>query len=112
MLIYLVLLPLIAGTLCFFITKEGARKNILLITACLHFLGVLRIGTFPSLDELNGFLGVDALGKLILMVVSILFLMVSVYSISFLSVESKQPNKVFICCLLFLLAAILRSPLQ
>ena len=54
--------------------------------------------------SLNGFLGLDALGLLVLSVISVLFLMVSFYLMGYFKNESDLSHRIFIGFLLFFLS--------
>ena len=52
----------------------------------------------------GGWFGVDPLGHLILLVVSVLFTLCAVYGVGYLRVRAERPNRVFCVCLLTFLA--------
>ena len=64
----------------------------------------LAFGNLNRLLSLNGFLGLDALGLLVLSVISVLFLMVSFYLMGYFKNESDLSHRIFIGFLLFFLS--------
>jgi len=104
MLIFLVFFPLIIGGLIFILPGQKLRNGMLLFAALLHSACVVSFWKFKPVISINGFLGLDALGLLVLSVVSVLFLMVSLYLMGYFKNESDLSHRVFIGFLLFFLA--------
>jgi hydrogenase-4 component F len=79
MALFLVILPLMAAILAYVLRSDAWRVRLLPITATLHFVGVLAAlrgwGTRPP----NLWLGLDALGGWVLLVVSGLFAICAFY---------------------------------
>jgi hydrogenase-4 component F len=98
----LVLLPLAAAVVAFLTRSERIRPWIVAGTAVLHLGGALRL----TGDETAfwSWFGVDSLGHLILIVVSSLFVLCSIYGIGYLRVRTERSNRVFCACLLTFLA--------
>ncbi len=104
MLIFLVLFPLLVGASVFILPDQKARKRMLVMTALVHSACVFSFWKCMPPETFLGFLGLDALGLLVLTVVSILFLMVSFYLVGYFKDESELSRKVFITFLLFFLS--------
>jgi len=104
MLIFLVLFPLMAGGSVFILQGQKSRDRMLIFAALLHSACVFSLWKFKPAMSLNGFLGLDALGLLVLSVVSVLFLMVSFYLMGYFKNESDLSHKIFIGFLLFFLS--------
>jgi hydrogenase-4 component F len=100
----LIFVPLIAALVVFAVPKPGARPPIVAITAAAH--SGLAIGAVALRDEVSPseWLRLDALGSVILVVVSFLFLVCAVYCIGYLRVRAERPNRVFCTSLLVFLA--------
>ncbi len=98
----LMLLPLAAAGGVFLIPSERIRPWIVAATAILHLSGTLRLTSRET--AFRGWFGVDPLGHLILIVVSGLFALCSVYGIGYLRVRTERSNRVFCACLLTFLA--------
>lgn len=107
LLLGLVLVPAAAAALCYMIRSPAIRRIVLLATAVAHTVGVglLWLRGAPRMTALGGWLRVDALGVLVLSVVSLLFLAVAVYAESYLRVDRPRGARVFASCLVAFLAA-------
>jgi hydrogenase-4 component F len=100
----LMLLPVLGAVACYLLPWPRARMAVLVGTAIAHCAGTAGVwGTRAS--ALVGWFAVDALGLVVLTVVSLVFLVVVVYSIGFLEAEHAVGRKVYIVCLLGFLAA-------
>ena len=73
--------------------------------AAIHLAGTGSLWWSPDRSALGGWLGADALGVIVLTVVSLVFLAVALYSVRFLENAKIQGARVFISCLLAFLAA-------
>jgi len=104
MLIFLILLPLLVAGTIFILPDQRSRKRMLVFTALLHSGCVFSFWMFKPSTSWNGFLGLDALGLLVLSVISVLFLMVSFYLMGYFKDESELSRKVFIGFLLCFLS--------
>jgi len=104
MLIFVILFPLLAGAWVFILPRQKSRNRMLLFAALLHSACVVSFWKFNPGMSLNGFLGLDALGLLILSVISVLFLMVSFYLMGYFKNEPDLSHKIFIGFLLFFLS--------
>jgi len=114
----LVLLPTIAAALVFATRSRRLREGCLLGTAVAHALLVGALAASPPAPSRRAWLGLDPLGLLFLVIVSSLFLLVSVYTVGYLRREpehargdleeaflfSNEPAPVFVACLLLFLA--------
>jgi len=89
----------------FLIPQDRFKKIILLLTSSGHLLATVSLWPMPRDIQFNSFLGFDALSQLILNLISILFFVVSIYLISYLKEKRRRSNRIFIGCLLCLLAA-------
>jgi len=101
----LVFLPLLAAVLAYLSRSSVLQKGCLLVTALVHATGVASLWGRPESSAFTGWLRVDALGLMVLTVVSLLFLTVAVYATGFLRVDRPRGGRVFISCLLAFLAA-------
>jgi hydrogenase-4 component F len=104
MLIFLILFPLLIGGSIFLLPDQGSRKRMLIFAALLHSACVFSFWKIRPAMSLNGFLGLDALGLLVLSVISVLFLMVSFYLMGYFKDESEVSRRIFIGFLLFFLS--------
>lgn len=95
---------MLAGGLVFVLPQQRSRNRMLLFAALLHSACVFSFWKFKPVISFNGFLGLDALGLLVLSVVSVLFLMVSFYLMGYFKDEPDLSHKIFIGFLLFFLS--------
>src|SRR5450755_4183750 len=102
LLLALVVLPLVAALVASVTPSAKARPMIVAAAALLHLAGALAVR--PGDAVLGGWFGVDALGYLILCVVSVLFALCALYAIDYLRIRSERPNRVFCVCLLTFLS--------
>lgn len=105
LLIWLILLPVASGLLAYLGPTRRYRKGLLLGTGLAHSVGVAWVWSHQSVTAFGGWLAVDALGLLVLTVVSMLFLAVAGYTGGFLQLDRTGAGRLFIPCLLSFLAA-------
>lgn len=116
----IVLAPIASGICSLLIRSKVVRRVVLVTTSVAHLL--LVIASAATSPVLNGWLAIDALGRLFLSIVSVLFLVATVYGIGYLSREKRNskggdpvpdtgailhnsPESLLTGCLLFFLAA-------
>ena len=88
MILLLLLLPTLTGVCCLFLRADEARRNVLVSTAIAHT--AVTVSTWWTLPaaHLDGWLLLDAPGRVFLSITSLLFLTVAVYSLGYLRRES------------------------
>ena len=101
----LILLPAAAGATAYLSPFPQWRMRLLMSVAALHLAGTASLWWAQDGSALRGWLAVDALGLIVLTVLSLVFFAVAVYSIRFLQTERVQGRRLFISCLLAFLAA-------
>jgi hydrogenase-4 component F len=106
MLLFLIGLPLAGGGLAFFALNSKQKKLVLVASAAIHTLLVVSLWGNSANSQSTQFLGLDALGQLVLLVVSVLFLAIAVYSSNYFTDEEIASNRMFFPCMLFFLGAI------
>ena len=112
--------PLAAGLFAFLIRRDVFRRWMLVGAAVFHFVLVAACWVRRPTSVLDGWLGMDAAGLIVLSLASVLFLAASGYALGYLRREAKgpqpdvfeegsifvnEPEAVFTGCLLFFLAA-------
>ncbi|PKL45945.1 MAG: hypothetical protein CVV42_18165 [Candidatus Riflebacteria bacterium HGW-Riflebacteria-2] len=114
----LIILPVITGIISLFISSERLRRNLLVVVAFVHLFMSIMLCTGAA-GELNGsWIGLDHLGRLFLMIVSLLFAGSAIYSMEYLDKHPhfdgpaiaglRMPgnsNAVFVACMQLFLAA-------
>ena len=96
----LIALPLLAAALAFLIKSPSIRVRLLPATALLHFfLLLLVLRGWRDLPQ-GAWLGLDALGGWVLLVVSALFTICALYAPSYLALRPDRDHRIFTACLL------------
>lgn len=98
--------PLAGALVSFAIPSERARTFVLPVTGAAHFGLTLRaLGAHPNAPRAaSEWLALDALGGLILALVSGLFFLCALYAPTYLRVREDRPNRVLCVCLHLFLA--------
>ncbi len=119
MILFLVIIPIIAGLVAFALRSATTRRALLIGTALAHAGLTAACWKWTPAPALNGWLALDAAGLLFLSITSALFLAAAFYAAGYLSEEANKhssdleegflfdnaPEAVFIGCLLLFLAA-------
>ena len=101
----LLALPVLVGLAVFRLPSARARMALLLATAVLHLAGCLAAWRVPCAPGTGAWLGLDALGLLVLTVTSVVFLTVTVAARAFLAAHEQRGERAFTGCLFGFLAA-------
>lgn len=105
MVVYLIIVPLLAALAAFLIPGERIRPWIVATAAAAHsVLTFICIAARRDDSAFSPWLRLDGLGRLILAIISTLFLLCAIYAIGYLRVRAERPNKVFCTVLLVFLA--------
>lgn len=105
MLLYAIILaPLVAAIGSVLLPSRRFRPLLIPAGAFVHLFLVFAIVFGPPI-EAHKYLSIDALGQLVLLVVSLLFAATSVYALGYFRQHKDWPNKIFISCLLVFLSA-------
>jgi hydrogenase-4 component F len=102
----IILLPLAAALAAALIPSNRLRPLVIPVAGLLHTALVLQIVFFPGHYPPGAMIGLDALGRLILLVVSLLFAASSLYAIGYFRTHPTWSNRIFIICLLIFLGAV------
>ncbi len=97
---FLILFPLLVAMAAYLVASPDLRSRLLPVAGTLH-LAVLLValrhwGTLP----INAWLGLDALGAWVLLVVSVLFCICAFYAPSYLALRADRDNRIFCVSLL------------
>jgi hydrogenase-4 component F len=115
----LVILPALAGLICFVLPSHRERRRLLLAGGVAHSLLVGALWLWPAADGAAPWLHVDRLGLFFLSVTSLLYLVSAFYAVGYLAREElrlqsepspqslfrNNPEQIFCGCLLLFLAA-------
>jgi hydrogenase-4 component F len=97
--------PVLMAAVVFFLRHDRVRKIIFLFTSFVHLFVTISFWQRPHDVQFNAFLGFDALSKLVLNLISILFFVIAIYLIGYLKEKRRRSNGIFMGCLLCLLSA-------
>ena len=103
-LLALILVPALAALVAYALPVK-ARSAVLLGTAVVHLGLVVRVWALPGATAGSGWLADDALGRIVLTLVSVLFLAVAHYAVGYVKDETPRGGRAFASCLLAFLAA-------
>jgi hydrogenase-4 component F len=105
----MVLLALIAipalGAALAYVLPAARRNTLLIVVAVVHVALVARVWIAPGEQAFTGWLADDPLGRVILTLVSVLFLAVAQYAIAYVRVADPPGGRGFVTCMLGFLAA-------
>jgi hydrogenase-4 component F len=95
-----ILLPLAMAVVVFFTPSKRWRPRLLAGTALVHFALTVQVLAAPAPAGAGEWLRLDAPGRLLLGVVSLLFLACAIYSVGYLRYRVERANRRFCACLL------------
>ena len=101
----LIFLPLLGAVVTWLIPYDRLRPKVLSLFALGHLGIVVHVLTFTPPESPGGWFHLDALGKIVLLSTSLLFLVCAVYSIGYLFYRRERSNRVLCIGLLVCLAA-------
>jgi hydrogenase-4 component F len=99
----LVLAPLIAAAAALAAPSNRWRPLILPLGGAAHLALLARDTLAGAPPPPGAWVGLDPLGRLVLGLVSVLFLFAALYAVGYLRRESHRDNRVFCCCMLLFL---------
>lgn len=99
-----ILLPVAFAVLALLVSDNRARPLLLPLAAALHLALTLIAVSGTSPPGEGELLGLDPLGRLVLLIVSVLFFFVSFYGVAYLRHRIERDNRVFVACVLLLIA--------
>lgn len=106
---WLIAFPLVMAAVTFAVPSNRWRPWLLPLGALGH-LGLVGValsqpGDAPAVSGLGGWLLLDALGKVVLGFISVIFFLCSLYAPGYLAIRSDRPNRIFCANLLAVLAS-------
>jgi hydrogenase-4 component F len=105
MAINLIIVPLAGALAAFLLPSDRFRPAVVALVAMIHTtLAVMIVRGGSTTVYGSDWLRLDALGRLVLLVVSTLFLICALYCIGYLSVRANRANRIFCTALLGFLA--------
>ncbi len=100
----LILVPLLFGAAAAAAPSNRWRPWLVPLGGLAHLVLVMLALSGDPVTAFRGWLVLDALGKLVLGFVSVLFFLCSLYAPGYLALRPDRPNRVFCACLLAMLA--------
>ena len=100
----LIAVPLVAAGVAAALPSERWRPWMLASAAAGHLALTFAALTGPTERSLGGWLALDAPGRLVLLLLSVLFAICAVYAVGYLRYRREISNRVFVPCLLVFLA--------
>jgi hydrogenase-4 component F len=104
-LLALLVVPLVAAAAAYAHRSARLRNAWLLTAAIAHLAIVVSLWVTPAPPVFDDWIALDALGLIVLSVVTVLFAVVAVYAVSYLRTESRRGGRAFVGCLLGFLAS-------
>jgi len=100
----LILIPVLAAGAAFATAASALRPWIMLLAAVLHFVFTLVVLNGNPKPIFGGWVGLDPPGRLVLLLISTLFLLGAIYAVGYLRYRTERSNRVLVPCLLIFLA--------
>jgi hydrogenase-4 component F len=100
----LILVPLLAAALAAALPSNRWRPWLLPLGGLAHLALVAAALGGPGVSAMGGWLVLDPLGKVLLVLVSVLFFLCALYAPGYLALRAERPNRVLCTCLLGALA--------
>jgi len=100
-----VLLPLLGALIAWLIPDNRRRSFVLPAFALVHLAMTVWLLVFTPAPSPDGWIYLDALGKLTLLCNSILFAVCATYAVGYLNYRRKRPNRILCMALLVCLSA-------
>jgi len=96
----LILMPLVMAAIAAAVASNRLRPWLLPLTATAHLTTTVFVLTRPDLMRTSQWLVLDPPGRVVLLVVSTLFLLCAFYAVGYLQHRQERSNRVFCACLL------------
>ena len=97
--IVLIALPMVLALVAFVVPSNRWRPLVLPVTGTAHLVLTIAFLIHPEVTLALDWLALDALGKLILLCVSVLFFLCSFYAVGYLKHSMQRSNRVFVPCM-------------
>ncbi|HEX9642205.1 MAG TPA: hydrogenase, partial [Candidatus Krumholzibacteria bacterium] len=104
LLVCLIALPILAAGLSAALASERHRPLVLPVAAVAHLVLTLVAISASSSSVVGGWLALDPPGRLVLLLLSVLFALCAFYAVGYLRHRRELSNRVFVPCLLIFLS--------
>lgn len=95
----LLLIPLLGAITAWFIPSDRGRPWVLPVVGALHLALTVEAAFSPTAASVGMWLHLDAIGKLVLLSVSLLFFASGLYAVEYLAYRRERPNRL-LCAML------------
>ncbi|MCC6678128.1 MAG: hydrogenase [Phycisphaerales bacterium] len=95
-----IFIPLLGAALAFLLRSNARRPLVLPFIGVAHLAATLYAISEPSRAGSAAWVALDPPGRVVLLLVSVLFAVCSFYAVGYLRLRSDRPNRVFCGCLL------------
>jgi hydrogenase-4 component F len=99
----MIFLPILMAALAAAIPSNRLRPWLLPVTGIAHLAMTIVTLMYPHLTTTAAWLVLDPLGKIILMMISIIFFVCSFYAVGYLRHREERNNRIFCACLMIFL---------
>lgn len=104
LLLVLIAVPVLAAGVAWLLPSERQRPWVLPFSGAAHLVLSLLAVRDASASAFGGWLALDPPGRLVLLLLSVLFAVCAVYAVGYLRYRRELSNRVFVPCLLIFLA--------
>ena len=101
----MIAIPLLGALISWFIPSNEKRPWLLPVIACIHLLLIFAAVSAPVPPSKNEWIHLDAIGKLFLLVITVLFAACAFYAVTYLKYRNERNNRVLCLGMLFCLSA-------
>jgi len=99
----LVLVPLVLALVAFAVRSPAWRARLLPVGGTAHLVLTVLALRMPNVEDLEGWIRLDSVGRLVLGFCSVLFFFTSLYAPGYLAAHPERPNRLFCMCFLILI---------
>lgn len=99
----LIIVPMLGALAVFLLRADRVRPWVVALVAAVHLALAFTLGGVGEGLRGSDWLRFDALGRLVLLLVSTLFFICAVYCVGYLRARAERPNRIFCTALLFFL---------
>lgn len=101
----MIIIPLAGALIAWFMPSNEKRPLLLPVIACIHLLLIFTTVSSSLSPSKNEWIHLDAIGKLFLLVITVLFAACAFYSVNYLKYRNERNNRVLCMGMLFCLSA-------
>jgi hydrogenase-4 component F len=99
----LVLVPLLLALVASVVRSPAWRARLLPVGGTAHLVLTVVALRMPNIEDLEGWIRLDSVGRLVLGFCSVLYFFTSLYAPGYLAAHPERPNRLFCMCFLILI---------